>query len=333
MGLRKAMEADDKVLIMGEDVGKLGGVFRITDGLQKDFGEDRVIDSPLAESGIVGTAVGLAMRGYRPVVEIQFDGFVYPAYDQIVCQVAKIHFRSQGRVKMPIVIRIPFGGGIGAVEHHSESPEAQFAHTPGPEGRRLLQPGRRLLDDPAGDRPRRPGDLPRAEAAVPRRQGRARRDRRARPAVQLPGRPPRQRRHAAGLRSDREDRIKAAEAAAGEGRSLEVIDLRTLSPLDMAPVYESVRRTGRAVVVHEAHVNLGIGAEVAARITEECFYSLEAPVLRVGGFDTPYPPSRLEEDWLPDLDRVLDAVDRRSDHRRSELTPCPSTCFPTSARA
>ena len=131
MGLRKAMEDDPKVLLMGEDVGKLGGVFRITDGLQKDFGEDRVIDSPLAESGIVGTAVGMAMRGYRPVVEIQFDGFVYPAYDQIVCQVAKIHFRSQGKIKMPIVIRIPFGGGIGAVEHHSESPEAQFAHTPG----------------------------------------------------------------------------------------------------------------------------------------------------------------------------------------------------------
>ena len=131
MGLRKAMEDDPKVLIMGEDVGKLGGVFRITDGLQKDFGEDRVIDSPLAESGIVGTAVGLALRGYRPVVEIQFDGFVYPAYDQIVCQVAKMHFRSQGRSEMPMVIRIPFGGGIGAVEHHSESPEAQFAHTPG----------------------------------------------------------------------------------------------------------------------------------------------------------------------------------------------------------
>ena len=131
MGLRKAMEDDPKVLIMGEDVGKLGGVFRITDGLQKDFGEDRVIDSPLAESGIVGTAVGMALRGYRPVVEIQFDGFVYPAYDQIVCQVAKYTYRSQGKVKMPIVIRIPFGGGIGAVEHHSESPEAQFAHTPG----------------------------------------------------------------------------------------------------------------------------------------------------------------------------------------------------------
>ena len=183
MGLRKAMEDDPKVLIMGEDVGKLGGVFRITDGLQKDFGEDRVIDSPLAESGIVGTAVGLALRGYRPVVEIQFDGFVYPAYDQIVCQVAKMHFRSQGRSPMPMVIRIPFGGGIGAVEHHSESPEAQFAHTPGPQGGRLLEPDRRLLDDPAGHRLRRPGDLPRAQAAVPRRQGRPRRDAHARPAV------------------------------------------------------------------------------------------------------------------------------------------------------
>ena len=131
MGLRAAMEARPKVIIMGEDVGKLGGVFRVTDGLQKDFGEDRVIDTPLAESGILGTAVGLAMRGYRPVCEIQFDGFVYPAYDQIVSQVAKMHFRSRGTIKMPIVIRIPFGGGIGAVEHHSESPEAYFAHTAG----------------------------------------------------------------------------------------------------------------------------------------------------------------------------------------------------------
>ena len=187
MGLRKAMEDDPKVLIMGEDVGKLGGVFRITDGLQKDFGEDRVIDSPLAESGIVGTAVGMALRGYRPVVEIQFDGFVYPAYDQIVCQVAKMHFRSQGKSQMPMVIRIPFGGGIGAVEHHSESPGGAVRAHARPEGGRLLQPGRRLLDDPAGHRLRRPGDLPRAQAAVPRRQGRARRDRHARPAVQPRG--------------------------------------------------------------------------------------------------------------------------------------------------
>ena len=187
MGLRKAMEDDPKVLIMGEDVGKLGGVFRITDGLQKDFGEDRVIDSPLAESGIVGTAVGMAMRGYRPVVEIQFDGFVYPAYDQIVCQVAKIHFRSQGKIPMPIVIRIPFGGGIGAVEHHSRVAGGAVRAHPRPQGRRLLQPRRRLLDDPAGHRLRRPGDLPRAQAAVPRRQGRARRDGHARPAVRLAG--------------------------------------------------------------------------------------------------------------------------------------------------
>ena len=312
MGLRKAMEDDPKVLIMGEDVGKLGGVFRITDGLQKDFGEDRVIDSPLAESGIVGTAIGMALRGYRPVVEIQFDGFVYPAYDQIVCQVAKMHYRSKGNYKIPMVIRIPFGGGIGAVEHHSESPEAQFAHTPGPQGRRLLQPGRRLLDDPAGHRLRRPGDLPRAQAAVPRRQGRARRERHPRRAPCSRSRVVRQGTDVTVLAYGPtvKTALSAAEAAATEGRSLEVIDLRTLSPLDMGPVLDSVRRTGRAVITHEAHVNLGMGSEVAARITEECFYSLEAPVLRVGGFDTPYPASRIEEDYLPDLDRVLDAVDR-----------------------
>ena len=309
-GLRKAMEDDPKVLIMGEDVGKLGGVFRITDGLQKDFGEDRVIDSPLAESGIVGTAVGMALRGYRPVVEIQFDGFVYPAYDQIVAQVAKIHFRSKGRLKMPMVIRIPFGGGIGAVEHHSESPEAQFAHTPGlkvvacsnpVDGYWMIQQAIAHDDPVIFLEPKRQYHADKAElddALTPPPLFSSRVVRPGTDATVLAYGP------------TVKTALKAAEAAAGEGRSLEVIDLRTLSPLDLAPVYDSVHRTGRAVMVHEAHVNLGMGAEVAARVTEECFYSLEAPLLRVGAFDTPYPASRIEEEYLPDLDRVLDAVDR-----------------------
>jgi 2-oxoisovalerate dehydrogenase E1 component beta subunit len=313
MGLRRAMEDDDKVLLMGEDVGKLGGVFRITDGLQKDFGEDRVIDSPLAESGIVGTAVGLAMRGYRPVVEIQFDGFVYPAYDQIVCQVAKIHYRSRGRVKMPMVIRIPYGGGIGAVEHHSESPEAQFAHTPGlkvvtcsnpVDGYWMIQQAIASDDPVVFLEPKRQYHADKADL-----------DEQATPDPLFTSRIVRPGTDATLIAYGPmvKTAMKAAEAAATEGRSLEVVDLRTLSPLDMTPVLDSVRRTGRAVVAHEAHVNLGMGAEVSARITEECFYALEAPVLRVGGFDTPYPASRIEEDFLPDLDRVLDAVDRSFD--------------------
>ncbi|MFN8190589.1 MAG: alpha-ketoacid dehydrogenase subunit beta [Nocardioidaceae bacterium] len=313
LGLRRAMERDPQVLIMGEDVGRLGGVFRITDGLQKDFGEDRVIDTPLAESGIVGTAVGLALRGYRPVVEIQFDGFVYPAYDQIVSQVAKMHFRSQGRIRLPMVIRIPFGGGIGAVEHHSESPEAQFAHTPGlkvvacsnpVDGFWMIQQAIASDDPVIFLEPKRQYHAEKAEldeSVEPGPLWQSRVVRRGQDVTVLAYGP------------TVKVALKAAEAAAGEGRSLEVIDLRTLSPLDMGPVLESVRRTGRAVVVHEAHVNLGLGAELAARITESCFYCLEAPVLRVGGFDTPYPPARIEEDFLPDLDRLLDAVDRTFD--------------------
>jgi len=309
-GLRKAMEDDPKVLVMGEDVGKLGGVFRITDSLQKDFGEDRVIDSPLAESGIIGTAVGLAMRGYRPVCEIQFDGFVYPAYDQIVSQVAKLHFRSHGRVPMPMVIRIPFGGGIGAVEHHSESPEAQFAHTPGlkvvacsnpVDGYWMIQQAIAHDDPVIFLEPKRQYHADKAEI-----------DETASPDPLFASRVVRAGDDLTLLAYGPMVKVAlaSAEAAATEGRSVEVIDLRTLSPLDMGPVLESVRRTGRAVVAHEAHTNLGMGAELSARITEECFYSLEAPVLRVGGFDTPYPPARVEEEWLPDLDRVLDAVDR-----------------------
>jgi 2-oxoisovalerate dehydrogenase E1 component beta subunit len=309
LGLRRAMEDDAKVVLMGEDIGRLGGVFRITDGLQKDFGEDRVVDTPLAEAGILGTAVGLAMRGYRPVCEIQFDGFVFPAYNQIVTQVAKIHARSRGKLTMPVVIRIPFGGGIGAVEHHSESPEAYFAHTPGlkvvavsnpvdaywgiqqaiahPDPIVFLEPKRRYWDKAEVDTAATPDPLFAARVV---RGGDDVTVLAYGPMVKTA--------------------LQAAEAAAEEGRSLEVVDLRTLSPLDLDPVLESVRRTGRCVVVHEAPVTLGLGAEIAARVTEACFHSLEAPVLRVGGYDTPYPPSKLEEEYLPDLDRVLDAVDR-----------------------
>ncbi|HZM79359.1 MAG TPA: alpha-ketoacid dehydrogenase subunit beta [Candidatus Limnocylindrales bacterium] len=309
MGLRRAMEDDPKVVLMGEDIGKLGGVFRITDGLQKDFGEDRVIDTPLAESGIVGTAVGLALRGYRPVVEIQFDGFVYPAYDQIVCQVAKMHYRSKGKVRLPIVIRIPFGGGIGAVEHHSESPEAYFGHTAGlkvvscsnpadaywmiqqaitsDDPIIFFEPKRRYWEKGEVSTDAAPGELHRSRVV---REGGDVTVLAYGPMVRTA--------------------LDAATAAEEDGRSLEVIDLRTLSPLDMEPVYASVRKTGRAVVVHEAPGNLGLGSELAARITEQCFYSLEAPVLRVTGYDTPYPAARLEEEYLPDLDRVLDGVDR-----------------------
>jgi pyruvate dehydrogenase E1 component beta subunit len=311
-GLRKALESDPKVMIMGEDVGKLGGVFRVTDGLQKDFGEARVLDTPLAESGIVGTAIGLALRGYRPVCEIQFDGFVFPAFDQIVSQVAKMRYRSRGKLALPIVIRIPFGGGIGAVEHHSESPEALFAHTPGlrvvacanaGEAYTMIQqsiasddpviffePKRRYWDKTDVDT-----SAP-LDEALPLDMGR----------VVMAGDDVTVLTYGPLVRTC----LEAATAAREEGRSVEVINLRSLSPIDMATITKSVAKTGRCVVVHEAPVYAGLGAEIAARVTQECFYQLEAPVLRVGGFAVPYPPARLEEHHLPDLDRVLDAVDR-----------------------
>ena len=307
-GLRAALEADERVLIMGEDVGPLGGVFRVTDGLQKDFGESRIMDTPLAESGIVGTAVGLTYRGYRPVVEIQFDGFVYPAYDQIVSQVAKMHFRSSGRTRMPIVIRIPYGGGIGAVEHHSESPEAQFVMTAGlkvvsPSNAHdaywmiqqaiasddpivFMEPKRRYWE--AGEVDLDADPAPLWESHV-RRHGTDATIVTYGPMVTTC--------------------LQAAEAAREDGLDLEVIDLRSLSPLHLDPVFESIRRTGHGIVVHEASRTLGIGTEVAARVTEECFYSLESPVQRVTGYDMPYPPSRVEDDFLPGIDRILDAVD------------------------
>jgi 2-oxoisovalerate dehydrogenase E1 component beta subunit len=309
LGLRAAMEADPKVLIMGEDIGKLGGVFRITDGLQKDFGEQRVIDTPLAESGIVGTAVGLAIRGFRPVCEIQFDGFVFPAFDQIVSQVAKLHFRSQGKINLPIVIRIPFGGGIGAVEHHSESPEAYFAHTAGlkvvscsnpVDAYWMIQQAIQCDDPVLFFEPKR------------RYYEKAELDVDATPEPLFTSRVLRQGTHAtlATYGPMVKTCLESAAAAAEEGKELEVIDLRALSPMDLRPVFESVRRTGHLVVVSEAPSEASLASEVAARVQEECFYSLEAPVLRVTGFDTPYPPSKLEEEYLPGLDRVLDAVDR-----------------------
>jgi 2-oxoisovalerate dehydrogenase E1 component beta subunit len=309
LGLRAAMEADPKVIVMGEDVGKLGGVFRITDGLQKDFGEQRVLDTPLAESGIIGTAVGLAIRGFRPVCEIQFDGFIFPAFDQIVSQVAKLHYRSQGRVTLPMVIRVPFGGGIGAVEHHSESPESYFAHTAGlkvvscsnaVDAYWMIQQAIRCDDPVLFFEPKRryyeKGELDVAATPDPLFSSRVLRTGTAATLVS----------YGPSVKTC----LESAAAAAEEGTELEVIDLRALSPMDLAPVYESVRKTGHLVVVSEAPEEASLASEIAARVQQECFYSLEAPVLRVTGFDTPYPPSKLEEDFLPDLDRVLDAVDR-----------------------
>lgn len=307
-GLRRALQADPKVLLAGEDIGKLGGVFRITEGLQAEFGENRVIDSPLAESGIVGTAVGLAMRGYRTVVEIQFDGFVYPAFDQIVTQVAKFHARTGGAVKMPVVIRIPYGGGIGSIEHHSESPEAYFVHTPGlkvvsPSNPNdaywmiqqavssedpvvFLEPKRRYHGKGEVDTLNKPKPLHQADIT---RYG-------TDATILCWG---------AMVKTC----LDAAAVASEEGTNLEVVDLRTLSPIDWVTIIASVRRTRRAIVVHEAHRTLGLGSELAAHLHEELFYEMEAPVQRVTGWDVPYPPSRVEDGYMPNLDRILDAVD------------------------
>ncbi|KJL46426.1 3-methyl-2-oxobutanoate dehydrogenase subunit beta [Microbacterium hydrocarbonoxydans] len=318
-GLRRAMLDDDKVVLLGEDIGKLGGVFRITDGLLDEFGAARVFDTPLAESGIVGTAVGLAFRGYRPVVEIQFDGFVYPAFDQIVSQVAKLHYRTQGRVKMPITIRIPWAGGIGAAEHHSESPEAYFVHTAGLRVIAVSNPEdayRSLRQAIASDDPviffepkrlyHHKGevdlDAPLADAAP---MGLARVVRGGTDATLIT--------YGAMVTTA----LQAAEAAEDEGISLEVIDLRSLSPVDYDSVAASVRKTGRVVVAHEASREAGVAAEVIASITERCFEYLEAAPLRVTGHDIPYPPAKLEKYHLPDLDRLLDAVDRVLDRPNS----------------
>jgi len=307
-GLRRELETDDKVLLIGQDIGALGGVFRITEGLQKDFGEDRVITSPLGEAGIVGSAIGLAMAGYRPVCEIQFDGFVFPAMNQIITQLAKYRHRSEGRVSLPVVIRIPVGGGIGAIEHHSESPESYFVHTPGlrvlcpstpQEGYDLLRQAVRCDDPVVFLEPKKAywgkGELDLDADPLPMDRARVVR---AGSDLTLVA-------YGALVGTA----LRAAAALAEEGRDVEVIDLRSLSPIDDETVVESVRRTGRLVIAHEASQTGGLGGELAARVQRAAFFELEAPVLRVTGYDTPYPASRLEEDWLPSTDRLLEACD------------------------
>jgi pyruvate dehydrogenase E1 component beta subunit len=305
--LSDALSEDDSVLVFGEDVGTLGGVFRITDGLAASFGETRVFDTPLSESGIVGTAIGMAMNGLRPVVEMQFDAFAYPAFEQITSHLAKLRNRTRGRVELPIVIRIPYGGGIGGVEHHCDSSEAYYTHTP---GLRVVTPGtpadayvllRQAISSPDPViflEPKRrywskETVWPHGDIAMDRA------------LVRRPGTDVTLIAYGGALATA----LETAEAAEEDGRSAEVIDLRTLSPFDDETVIASVQRTGRAIVVHEASRFCGYGAEVAARLSEQCFHYLEAPILRVAGFDIPYPPPSLEEYHLPSVDRILDAID------------------------
>ena len=308
-GMRKALADDPKVLLMGQDIGPLGGVFRVTDGLQAEFGDKRVLDTPLAESGIVGTAIGLAMRGYRPVCEIQFDGFIFPGFDQITSQLAKLTNRHEGSLSMPVVIRVPYGGHIGAVEHHQESPEAYFAHTPGlrvvspatPHDaywmiQQAIQSNDPVLFFEPKSRYWAKGDVETKASGIPLHSSRVVREG---TEITLVG-------HGAMLAM----MLQAAEIAAEEGTSIEVVDLRSISPIDYGPILDSVHKTGRLIVAQEAPGFVSVGSEIAATVTERAFYSLEAPVLRVAGFDTPFPPAKLETAYLPDADRILEAVDR-----------------------
>ncbi len=315
--LADTMEADDAVLMFGEDVGRLGGVFRITDGLTARFGEERCFDTPLAEAGIMGMAVGMAMNGMRPVVEMQFDAFAYPAFEQVVSHVAKMPNRTRGRVRLPIVIRIPYAGGIGGVEHHCDSSEAYYAHTP---GLTVLAPAtvrdayfmlREAIASPDPVVFLEPKKLYWSKEEVDLAELRATYD---------DGRAPRRIGRAVVARAGTDatlisygpsvpTALAAAEAAAEEGRSIEVIDLRSIVPFDDETVCASVRRTGRAVVVAEAPGFASVASEIVARVQERCFHSLAAPVLRVTGFDIPYPSPKLEHFYLPSVDRILDAVD------------------------
>ena len=308
-GIQKQMQKNSKILVFGEDVAELGGVFRVTEGLLDEFGSNRVFNSPIAESGIVGTAIGLAMRGYRPIAEIQFEGFVYPAFDQIVSQLAKLTNRSEGNLSMPVVIRIPYGGGIGAVEHHSESPEAYFAHTA---GLRVISPSN-------------PNDAywmiqQAIESNDPVIFFEPKRRYWLKGSVDLDD-PPTSMHQAKVLREGTQvtlvsygpmvvTALQAADLANAEGISLEVIDMRSLSPIDFPTILKSVTKTGRLVIASEASTSFSVASEVAAKIGELAFYNLEAPVLRVGSFDVPYPPAKLEELFIPDADRILEAVDR-----------------------
>ena len=308
-GLRKAMENDPKVILMGEDIGKLGGVFRVTEHLQRDFGDNRVLDTPLAESGIVGTAIGLAMTGFRPVIEIQFDGFVFPAFDQITSQLAKITNRHEGRISLPIVIRIPYGGHIGAVEHHQESPEAYFTHTL---GLRVVSPSTPndaywmiqeaiASNDPVIFMEPKSRYWPKGEVELDASAAPLHASRVVRTGtdVTLVG-------HGAMVTT----LLQAAALAEAEGTSCEVVDVRSLSPVDYEPILDSVRKTGHMVYAQEAQGFTSLGSEIAATVMERAFYALEAPVLRVSGYDTPFPPAKLEGAYLPDADRILEAVDR-----------------------
>jgi pyruvate dehydrogenase E1 component beta subunit len=309
LGLHRAMQNDPRVILMGEDIGTLGGVFRVTEGLKDEFGENRVLDTPLAESAIVGSAIGLAMRGYRSVCEIQFDGFVYPAFDQIVSQLAKHTSRHQGTQSFPIVIRIPYGGHIGAIEHHQESPEAYFVHT---SGLRVVSPatpndGFHMIqqaiasNDPVVFLEPKARYWPKGDVDVNAQPGPMHESRVVRTGtdVTVVG-------HGAMVAM----LLDAAEVASAEGISLEVVDLRSLSPIDYAPILASVQKTGRLVVAQEAPGQASVGSEIAATVMEQAFYSLEAPVIRVSGFDVPFPPANLEGVYLPDVDRILEAVDR-----------------------
>ncbi|MFG6402611.1 MULTISPECIES: alpha-ketoacid dehydrogenase subunit beta [unclassified Microbacterium] len=308
-GLRRSLEENDRVLLMGEDIGPLGGVFRVTEGLQADFGPRRVIDTPLAESGIVGTAIGLAMGGFRPVCEIQFEGFVFPAFNQITSQLAKLTYRHEGALQMPVVIRIPYGGHIGAIEHHQESPETYFTHTA---GLRVVSPstpndGYWMIQeaiaspDPVIFLEPKSRYWPKGEVdtEAPALELHASRVVRRGTDVTLVG-------HGAMVAT----LLQAAALAESEGTSVEVIDLRSLSPVDYGPILDSVRRTGRMVYAQEAPGFVSLGSEIAATVTERAFYSLEAPVIRVSGYDTPFPAANVEAKYLPDADRILEAVDR-----------------------